>query len=68
MQPESAMRGGGRRERSKGRGRRGGECLCWRDAWGKWVNMCRKGGISVEKDSDIGSVAVRVDIIPPVTG
>ena len=51
---------GRRKDRSKGRGRRGGEGLCWRDAWGEWVSMCRNGGISVEKEFNIGSVTVRM--------
>ena len=35
---------GRRRDRRKGRGRRGGEGLCWREAGGGLVNMCRGGG------------------------
>ena len=43
--------GRGRRKGGKGRGRRGGECLCWRDAGEESFNRCRTGGISVEKES-----------------
>ena len=34
---------GRRRDRSKGRGRCGGEGLCWREAGGVLVNRCRGG-------------------------
>ncbi len=42
MQPESAMRGG----TGKGRGKRGGECLCWRDALGGGGGLTIAGGRS----------------------
>ena len=51
---------GRRRNRSKGRGRRGGEGLCWREAGGGVINMCRGGGGAVEKKFDVGSVTVRM--------
>ncbi len=34
---------GRRRDKSKGRGRRGGEGLCWREAGGGLINMCKGG-------------------------
>ena len=52
--------GRGRRKGGKGRGRRGGECLCWRDALGGGVNVCRGGGISAESEFEVVSVAVRM--------
>ncbi len=55
VQPESAMRGG-----AEEREARADADVVVRDAWGKWVSMCRKGGISVEKEFNIGSVTVRM--------
>ena len=53
--------GRGRRKGGKGRGRRGCECLCWRDAWGGGgVNECRGGRISAESELEVVSVAVRM--------
>ena len=51
---------GRRRDRSKGRGRRGGEGLCWRDTGGGLVNRCRGVGVAVDKRFNGGSVTGRI--------
>jgi hypothetical protein len=51
---------GRRRDRSKGRGRRGGEGLCWRDTGGGLVNRCRGVGVAVDKRFNGGSVTGRM--------
>ena len=40
---------GRRRDRRKGRGRRDGEGLCWREAGGGGFNMSRGGGLGGEE-------------------